>query len=438
MVFSSCSIWLKDWLEADAPILTDEWDLATWMEHEMKDATNTFLSFGFKTSNARIDALAVLRALFYEHFLFQQERSKRQLRANPDPVDRLPKLFQSAQKSATWHAEGREMLSGHEFGPICVGSSSERVTVMMKKCAPEIPISEGNDTESRTVFLTSEDGKLSAFKWGWRYEPVARMLYEQCISDLDGVPTTVYDGLGRIRHPILPRLGASPDGLIMTGSRLGRLLEIKCPITREMDSKVPIHYYCQMQLQAEVCDVEAVEYLEAQFSAMPQETVTHDILKKGIKPWIGKICVCAEHANSPETEYRYEYSPLFPNTEEGFQRCLQWTPDGVILESSIWYVKNWFHTTVLRNRRWWDAVGYPSYMDFWKDVEMARSDGRYKPRALFVDSASETDDLYVETAEEQVENGPVSHNTAVGSGETSSDGTNGGRAKRSGKWLGID
>ena len=436
MVFSSCSIWLKDWLEADEPILADEWDLETWMEHEMKDAVNTFLSFGFKTSKARIDALAVLRALFYEYFLFQQERMKRCLKANPDSVERLPKLQQSAQKSATWHAESREMLSGHEFGPVCVGSQSERLAVLMKKCAPEITICEDNDNDSRTVFLTSEDGKLSAFKWGWRYEPVARMLYEQCISDLDGVATTVFDGLGRIRHATLPRLGASPDGLITAGSRLGRLLEIKCPPTREMDNKVPSHYYCQMQLQAEVCDVEAVEYLEVQFSALPQEKATIEILKKGFKPWIGKICVCADNTESSPNDYRYEYSPLFPNTEEGIQNCLAWNPSGIILESSIWYIKNWFHTTVLRNKRWWDAIGYPAYMDFWKDVEMARSDGRFKPRALFVDSASEHEDD--ETSEEQVDNGPASHNTAVGSGETSSDGTNDVSAKRAGRWLGVD
>jgi hypothetical protein len=443
MVFSACAIWLKDWLEAESPILHDEWDLSNWMDSEMRDATQTFLAFGFKTTKARSDALVILRALFYEHFLFQRSLSVSQLAINESAVERLPKLVQSVQKSAEWHAEGREMLSGHEFGPVCVGTKSEKMHVLSKKCTPEIVIPAALDSpsESRTVFITSEDGKLSAFKWGWRYEPVARMVYEHYISELDGVPTTVYDGLGRVRHPTLPRLGASPDGLVMDGKRKGRLLEIKCPISRELDNHVPIHYYCQMQLQAEVCDVEAVEYIEIQFAAMAQEHVTDTVLTG--KPWIGKVCVCAKDLTTPPEDYSYEYSPLYKNTKVGLKDCMAWTPAGIIKESSIWYIKNWFHTTVLRNRRWWDAVGYPSYMDFWKDVEMARKDGRYKPRALFVDSASESSGFEGEgkgekNGLEQEESDHVSHDTAVGSGGPSTNDATFGSSKSSGGWQGVE
>ena len=430
MVFSACASWLQDWLEVESPILYDDWDLSNWMENEMVDATRTFLTFGFKTPKARGDALNILRALFYEHFLFQKQLAISAIPANPDAVERLPKLVQSAQKSAEWHAESRNMLSGHEFGPICVGSRSERYTVLAKKCSPEIVTTGQSD--SRTVFLTSEDGRLSAFRWGWRYEPVARMLFEQYISEMDGVETTVYDGLGRIRHPSLPRVGASPDGLIMTGKRLGRLLEIKCPISRELDNRVPLQYYCQMQLQAEVCDVAAVEYLEVQFSAVRQDLVTESVLR-GCKPWIGKVCVCAKSAEEDPAEWTYEYSPLFMATAEGLASCKAWLPPPsctVIHESSIWFVKNWFHTTVLRNKRWWNAVGYPSYMDFWKDVEMARTDGRYKPKAMFVESD--------EDGEAQVGTDPLSLDATAGSGEPTTSDTEDGFAKPSGTWLGVE
>lgn len=434
MVFSACVTWLKDWLDAEAPILHDDWDVANWMDREMKEATQTFLTYGFKSPKAREDALVILRALFYEHFLFQKQLAISQIPTNLLAIERLPKLVQSVQKSAEWHAESREMLSGHEFGPICVGSRSERANVITKKCSPELVSSGTPATESRTVFLTSEDGKLSAFKWGWRYEPVARMLYERFVSELDGQETTVYDGLGRVRHATLPRLGASPDGLIMTGKRAGRLLEIKCPISRELDNKVPIQYYCQMQLQAEVCDVSAVDYLEVQFSAFPQESVTDAVLR-GCKPWIGKVCVCAKSELTDPSEYTYEYSPLFLNTNEGLQSCKDWAPAGLIKESSIWFVKDWFHTVVLRNPRWWDAVGYPSYMDFWKDVEMARVDGRYKPRALFVDSASEASD---ENGGAQEASGHTSLDTATGSGGLTTFGTERVGGKSAGTWLGVE
>ena len=439
MVFSACNLWLKDWLEAESPILVDDWDVSSWMENEMKEATNTFLTFGFKTAKARSDALNILRTLFYEYYLFEQEKAKLNILPNIEATLRLPKLIQSQQKSAAWHAEGREMLSGHEFGPVCVGSQSEREGVILKKCSPELILSEGmGSVESRIVYLTSEDGKLSAFKWGWRYESVARQLYETYITGLDGEAVRVYDGLGRIRHPSLPRLGASPDGLIMNGSRQGRLLEIKCPPTREMDNKVPIQYYCQMQLQAEVCNVEAVEYLEVQFSAMPQDRASYEVCSKGLKPWIGKVCVCATSQDTPPANYTYEYSPIFPNTPEGFQDCLHWKPEGIILESSVWYVKNWFLTTVIRNPRWWNAVGYPSYMDFWKDVEMARADGRHKPRALFIDSDSESNEGKDGIPTDKRVDDPLSLNTVVGSDETSSDEHVAFASKTAGKWLGTE
>lgn len=439
MVFSACNLWLKDWLEAESPILVDDWDVSNWMENEMKEATNTFLTFGFKTSKARIDALVILRSLFYEYYLFEKQIAISKLLPNYDTTVRLPALLQSQQKTSAWHAEGREMLSGHEFGPVCVGSYSEREAVLIKKCAPELIISEGmSSVESRTVYLTSEDGKLSSFKWGWRYESVARQVYETYISTLEGTAIRVFDELGRIRHPSLPRLGASPDGLIMNGSRQGRLLEIKCPITREIDNKVPIHYYCQMQLQAEVCNVDAVDYLEVQFSAFPQEGITLEMLSNGVQPWIGKICVCALAEDTPPSKYTYAYSPIFTNDAKGFQDCLAWTPEGIVLESSIWYVKNWFLTTVLRNPRWWNAVGYPSYMDFWKDVEMARSEGRHKPRALFIDSESESNEDIFDSRAGKRGDDPLSLQTVGGSDETSSTERPFAGAKTFGGWQGTE
>jgi hypothetical protein len=384
MVFSNCIAWFKDWVDGNTPSLVDEWDLSQWMEQEMTEATKSFLTYGFRTARARNDAILVLRGLYYEYYLFQKQNSLRTLVPNREAVERLPKLPQSNQKSAAWHAESRDMLSGHEFGPVCVGGQGEYNAVIAKKCAPVPHVPEDATIESRTVYLTQDDGTLSAFKWGWRYEPVARDLFEAVVAE-----GKVFDGLGRIRHPTLPRLGASPDGLIMDGPRSGRLVEIKCPSTRIPDGNIPIRYYCQMQLQAEVCDVEAVEYVEVQFGAVSQENATEDIVRQSKKPFIGKVCVTATTADTQPADYAYAYSPLFPATAKGFQECVAWAPDGIILESSMWYVKNWFNQTVPRNRRWWSTVGYPGYVEFWKDVDEARKEGKYKTKPLFVDVASE-------------------------------------------------
>ena len=423
MVFSNCLVWFQDWVEGgEVPVLADIWDLSHWMSTEMTEATKMFVHNAFHSARARNDAIMILRALYYEYFLFQQKLVIQRLKTRPDIVERLPKLPQSNQKSAAWHAESRDMLSGHEFGPVCIGGPGEYNAVIAKKCVPPIVLKDTNaEIESRTVYLTSEDGALSAFKWGWRYEDVARQLFERCVGE-----GTVFDGLGRIRHPTLSRLGASPDGLIMDGPRCGRLLEIKCPPTRVIDYKVPPQYYCQMQLQAEVCDAEAVEYLEVQFRAKPQNQVTEEILTLSVKPWIGKVCVTATSADAPPESYKYAYSPLFPATKTGYKDLLAWTPDAnTVLESSVWYVKDWFHKTVPRNRRWWDEVGYPSYKQFWEEALIARADGRYKTKPIFIDTDTEESDRELADIEAASDEHATAENVVS-------------YAKRSGGWIGVE
>ena len=385
MVYSACAEWFNDWVSSHPVELDDEWDLSEWMTHEMYPATQMFLEFAFHSPRARNDALMILRALYYEYFLFQVERAHRGLISNSAHYERLKAAPQTIQKSGAWHAEAREVLSGHEFGALCVGSVAERASVIHKKCALPAMRSTNEDdqdahTAEQTVFLSGENG-LSAFKWGWRYEPVARQLFETLVAH-----SPVYDGLGRVRHATLPRLGASPDGLILVGPRAGRLLEIKCPISRIIDGKIPVRYYCQMQLQAEVCDVDAVDYVEVQFAVLS----TQEQLLLAKQPLIGTVCVTAPTPDADPSTYTYEYSPLFPATHEGYAAMQEWAPSlTAVLERTQWYVKDWFNTTVMRNRRWWDDVGFTAYTSFWEEVDALRASGFTNRKPLFIDSGSE-------------------------------------------------
>ncbi len=378
MVYSACVEWFNDWVSADPPVLRDMWDLAQWMEQEMHTATQMFLENAFHTPRARNDAIMILRALYYEYFLFQEEAARRALTADLTAPTRLPVAPQTAQKTAAWHAESRDMLSGHEFGGVTVGGPAEYNKAVEKKCGRALTVEDGDEEiESQTVYLTPADGTLSPFKWGWRYEPVARDLFERCFAG-----GKVFDGLGRLKHPSLPRLGASPDGLIMDGPRAGRLVELKCPISRELNGSVPVKYWVQMQLQAEVCNVAAVEYFEVALGTSPTMCAA---MRESKLPWIGKIFVVAACPESPTSDYKYVYSPLF--AADAPDACEAWAaPEGVIvLETAYWWVKDYHTTSVLRNQRWWSAIGQPAYEKFWEDVDAARTAGTYKPRALFVD-----------------------------------------------------
>jgi hypothetical protein len=53
-------------------------------------------------------------------------------------------------------------------------------------------------------------------------------------------------------------LGASPDGV----TEDGLLIEIKCPLTRKIEKKVPSYYLPQVQLQLEITDLEECDFVQ--------------------------------------------------------------------------------------------------------------------------------------------------------------------------------
>jgi hypothetical protein len=173
------------------------------------------------------------------------------------------------------------------------------------------------------------------------------MIFEADVGPID-------DSLGRIRHSTLPRLAASPDGIITTGSCAGRLVEIKSPISRKLTKIIPTDYWCQMQLQAEVCDVDAVEYIEVRIGLGPPPTpyaYTH----------VGVVSVIG----SDPASYTYIYSPLLKSFDT-------YTPPTDALEVCQWHIIDMYTETVLRNRIWWKEIGQPAYESFWVDADEER------------------------------------------------------------------
>jgi hypothetical protein len=118
---------------------------------------------------------------------------------------------------------------GHLFG-----SAYERGKLVLSKTEPPPP---------RNQPLAIPSDRMKPFDWGIRFEPVVKQIYE------DKYGVTLKE-LGRLTHPIDPRCSASPDGLIYDcpkNERTGRLIEIKCPATREVDGKISKKYYWQIQ-----------------------------------------------------------------------------------------------------------------------------------------------------------------------------------------------
>lgn len=111
---------------------------------------------------------------------------------------------------------------------------------------------------------------------GQKYEDEARDL----VCSLLG--TQAFDK-GLVIHPTEPWIGASPDGV----TTCGNLIEIKCPLQREIiPGHVPHHYYPQVQTQMEVFDVDACYF--AQYKP--------GFLTKDGKPFLDVVCVPRDRA----------------------------------------------------------------------------------------------------------------------------------------------
>jgi hypothetical protein len=204
---------------------------------------------------------------------------------------------------------------------------------------------------------------MNATTWGHRFESITRRIYELELAGLD----TVNDTLGRFTHATTPWLSASPDGLVTKGPLTGRLVEIKSPKTRQPGEFVPVEYYVQMQIQMEVCNLDAVDFVEAQFKQRHLHSLTcsdQDALDHA--QWKGAIQVRGYMEDSSTWRYRYS-EPVEEISEMIFREDpeLEGLP---LLEHSVWWLTGFYPRTVLRSADWWNTIGWPNAQLFWAEV----------------------------------------------------------------------
>lgn len=107
-----------------------------------------------------------------------------------------------------------------------------------------------DDLLSKKVLKKAWAGN-AATSHGTLLEPVARDLYDE----RTGRKT---HEIGLVQHPKYPFLGGSADGI----TEDGLLVEIKCPLTRKIEDKVPEHYLPQIQLLLEILDFEDCDFVQ--------------------------------------------------------------------------------------------------------------------------------------------------------------------------------
>ena len=152
------------------------------------------------------------------------------------------------QRSEEWLAERENMITASDVASALGENRYESPESFIKK----------------KVLRTQWAGN-AATAHGTLLEPLVRDLYDQRTGRKS-------HEIGIVRHKDYPWLGGSADGI----TEDGLLIEIKCPLTRKIEPKVPKHYMPQIQLLLEVTDLDEcdfIQYRPAGPSGTPEEFV---------------------------------------------------------------------------------------------------------------------------------------------------------------------
>tara|TARA_B100000929_G_scaffold291053_1_gene287571 strand:+ start:1674 stop:3119 length:1446 start_codon:yes stop_codon:yes gene_type:complete len=150
--------------------------------------------------------------------------------------EHLLTVFQPEQRSPEWYEMRKGMCTASDICAILgEGKYKTRNDIILKKCGKGKPFTGNKYTLHGQI-----------------YEDVAIGIYESRHNYIK-----VYE-FGLIAHPTVSCLGASPDGITPEGT----MIEIKCPPKRVITGIVPHEYWCQMQIQLEVCNLQVCHFFE--------------------------------------------------------------------------------------------------------------------------------------------------------------------------------
>lgn len=143
---------------------------------------------------------------------------------HPNVAKLISKTY-AEQRSQEWLDLRKNMLTASDCATAIGENKYEKpFDLLLKKCGKGKPFTGNAATEH-----------------GNKYEDEARILYEQRHNE-------VVHEIGLEPHPKYPWLGGSPDGI----TESGKLVEIKCPMSRQILPEVPKHYMPQLQLCMEI------------------------------------------------------------------------------------------------------------------------------------------------------------------------------------------
>lgn len=246
---------------------------------------------------------------------------------------------------------------------------------------------------------------------GKKYEPIATFIYENIFN----IKVDEYGLVPHISKPIIPYIGASPDGIASTYSlenefsnMVGRMLEIKCPLSRKIKTKgkidgeiCPHYYYCQVQQQLECCDLEYCDFwqcnLKEFFSKeellndetelnykneqdeilkVPQNCKMGCIIQLLPKNKINGFCLFDAKYIYPDdidlTSFEYDKWLLdeITNLHTKYPDLM----DDYVFDRVLYWKLVECHNVVIKRDKEWFQKNIPKYKDVWERIVLYRGD----------------------------------------------------------------
>jgi hypothetical protein len=329
----------------------DQWlsDPEDSVQQEEWMASAEWIAYAYEFSEVEQDYVDYLLNMFREQHEAQQAQRAPISLPSHDQLDELLGRKQFEQRTPEWYAQMSTIISASELGNL-FAAPRQRATMVVSKTVPPV---------LRQQPLAVPTDHSRAFDWGIRFEPVVKQIYEWKYG-------VTMKELGRLHHPTDPRCTASPDGLIYDcpkNERRGRLIEIKCPVTREITGVIPKDYYAQMQMQLHVTGLDICDFVEASFSS-PYPRIER---QEGPSQFDGYIALVRYAESRGTQDFYYVYSPI--------QAEADWQPehaeDEEVVEIIPWRLMRWSEQQVMRSEEWWRSL-QPFIETFWEDVEKAK------------------------------------------------------------------
>jgi len=273
-------------------------------------------------------------------------------------LSKLKEKYQPDQRSPEWYAFRNQLLTASSISKV-LGSAAKRNELICSKCNPT-QIIQSNYTSG-------------PMHWGIKYEPVSFEYY--CYKN-----KTQVQSYGCIAHSEYPFIGASPDGInVLESSPLyGVMVEIKNPISRQINGNPKEEYWVQCQIQMEVCDLDTCDFVETKFTEYASEEefnadgtfqLSQDNKHKGIILHF-----------EVDGMYHYEYLPFHSTKEE----YLVWEESVMIqypnyIKTMYWKLDCEQCTIIPRNKQWFQWF-LPQIIELQSIIEREKNTDEWKVR----------------------------------------------------------